>query len=55
MSIEAKIETNPLDALRSGQIFLFKEGQTVIIGEFIAELGGEYIVPDQGSVIQLVN
>jgi len=46
------IETNPLDRVRDGQVFIFKEGQTFVINEFICEDGGEYIVPDQASVIQ---
>lgn len=51
MPIEVDIETNPLDVVRAGEVFTLKQGQTVIKGEVVIEDGGEYIFPDQSSLI----
>lgn len=52
MSKEVNIETNPIDLLKNGEKFRFKKGQTFVTGEFVAEDGAEYVVPDRASIIQ---
>lgn len=49
--MEIRIEINPLDLVRNGDSFTFKQGQTLVFDEFVVEDGGELIIPDLASVI----
>ncbi len=50
--VEENIIVNPLDLVRDDQFFIYRKGQTFVVGEFVVEDGGENIVPDQASIIQ---
>lgn len=49
MLLEVRIETYPLDWIRPGQTFIYKEGQLVMKGPIFNE--GEAILEDNAHVI----
>lgn len=51
MAVQIEIETNPLDEIRDGQVYVLKKGQTRIVDEIDIQDGGELVVPDLASLI----
>lgn len=51
MSVEIRIETNPLDHIRSGEVFVVPEGQLIMRAPIIIFSGGELRLQDNASLI----
>ena len=53
MGLVINNETNVLDYIFSGDVFVLKEGQTVVYDQINVLDSGELIVPDNASLIFL--
>ena len=51
MATDANIQTNPLDLIRAGEEFVYREGQERIRGPLVIKDGASAILPDNAALI----